>query len=93
VVYAARAALRAAAHRHGGTVNDAVLTAVAGVKAIIPVAVGDAGNTTVAFTVLSYADAVAITAVTDFDRVPDLSTLTEALRAELDSIVGALCSS
>jgi WS/DGAT/MGAT family acyltransferase len=56
------------------------------VKAIIPVAVGEAGNTTISFTVLSYADAVAITAITDADLVPDLSTLTDALRAELDSI-------
>jgi diacylglycerol O-acyltransferase / wax synthase len=60
------------------------------VKAILPVAVGEAGNTTISFTVLSYADTVAITAVTDSDRVPDLSTLTDALQAELDSITTRL---
>ena len=53
------------------------------VHAIIPVAVGEAGNATVSFEVLSYAGTVTITAVVDPDHFPDLSTLTEGLHAEL----------
>jgi hypothetical protein len=53
------------------------------VQAIIPAAVGEAGNTTASFEVLSYAGTVTITAIVDPDRFPDLSTLTEGLRAEL----------
>lgn len=56
------------------------------VKAIIPVSVGEAGNATVSFTVLSYAGTLTITAVADPDHVPDLPTLTRALQAELASI-------
>jgi diacylglycerol O-acyltransferase len=53
------------------------------VRAIIPVGVGETGNLTAAFDVLSYAGTLTITAVVDPERMPDLSTLTEALRAEL----------
>jgi len=53
------------------------------VKAIIPAAVGEAGNITVSFEVLSYAGTVTITAIADPDRFPDLSTLTDALQVEL----------
>jgi hypothetical protein len=53
------------------------------IKAIIPTAVGEAGNITVSFEVLSYAGTVAITAIADRDHFPDLSTLTDALQVEL----------
>jgi WS/DGAT/MGAT family acyltransferase len=53
------------------------------IKAIIPAAVGEAGNITVSFEVLSYAGTVTITAIADPDRFPDLSTLTDALQVEL----------
>jgi diacylglycerol O-acyltransferase len=53
------------------------------VKAIIPAAVGEAGNITVSFEVLSYAGTVTITAIADPDRFPDLSTLVDALQVEL----------
>jgi diacylglycerol O-acyltransferase / wax synthase len=54
------------------------------IQAIIPAAVGEAGNTTVSFEVLSYAGTVTITAIVDPDHFPDPSTLTEGLQAELD---------
>ena len=50
---------------------------------IIPISVGEAGNMTVSFTVLSYADDLTITAVVDPDRFPDMPTLIRALQAEL----------
>jgi WS/DGAT/MGAT family acyltransferase len=53
------------------------------VQAIIPAAVGEAGNTTVSFEVLSYAGTVTITAIVDPDHFPDLSTLTDGLQTEL----------
>jgi hypothetical protein len=53
------------------------------VGGIIPVAVAEAGNTTVNFEVLSYAGTLTITAVADPDHVPDLATLTDGLRDEL----------
>ncbi len=53
------------------------------VVAIIPIAVGEAGNVTVSFTVLSYADTLTITAIVDPDHFPDLPKLVEALRQEL----------
>jgi hypothetical protein len=39
------------------------------------------------FEVLSYAGTLTVTAITDPDHFPDLDTLTDALRAELDVIV------
>jgi WS/DGAT/MGAT family acyltransferase len=53
------------------------------IAAIIPVAVAEAGNTTVSFEVLSYAGTVTITAIVDPDHFPDLATLTDGLEAEL----------
>jgi WS/DGAT/MGAT family acyltransferase len=58
----------------------------AAVRAIIPVGVGEAGNVTTGFEVLSYAGTLTVTAVVDPDRFPDLSTLTGALRAELAAL-------
>jgi hypothetical protein len=56
------------------------------VNALIPIAVGEAGNTTVAFTVLSYTGTLTITATVDPDHFPDLPTLTSALRDELTAL-------
>ena len=56
---------------------------------IIPVAVAESGNITVAFDVLSYAGTLTITAVADPDHVPDLPVLAECLRAELDLLSAA----
>jgi len=53
------------------------------IHTIIPGAVGETGNTTVFFEVLSYAGTLTITAIVDPDRFPNLSTLTEGLQAEL----------
>jgi WS/DGAT/MGAT family acyltransferase len=53
------------------------------IKAIIPVAVGEAGNITVSFGMLSYAGTVTITVIADPDHFPELSTLTDALQVEL----------
>ncbi|MGE5831175.1 MAG: wax ester/triacylglycerol synthase domain-containing protein [Micromonosporaceae bacterium] len=53
------------------------------INTIIPAAVGEAGNITVSFEVLSYAGTVTITAIADPDHFPDLSNLTDALQGEL----------
>jgi WS/DGAT/MGAT family acyltransferase len=58
------------------------------VRAMIPVGVGEAGNITVSFEVLSYAGSLTVTAVADADRFPDLETLTDALQAELALLAG-----
>jgi hypothetical protein len=58
------------------------------VRAIIPVGVGEAGNVTVSFEVLSYAGTLTVTAVVDPDRFPDLSTLTTVLPGELAALAG-----
>jgi hypothetical protein len=50
--------------------------------------VGEAGNVTAGFEVLSYAGTLTITATVDPDRFPDLSTLTDALRDELAALAG-----
>lgn len=52
-------------------------------------AVGDAGNVTVNFVVLSYAGTLAITAVTDLDHLPDQPTLTNSLQAKLDALTSS----
>jgi hypothetical protein len=52
----------------------------------IPVSVGEAGNGTVYFQVLSYAGTVTISVLTDPDHFPELNALAGALRAELDLI-------
>ena len=56
----------------------------AAVSDIVPVAIGDSGNATVSFDVLSYAGTLSITVVADADHVPDLPVLVAALQAELD---------
>ena len=52
----------------------------------IPVSVGEAGNGTVYFQVLSYAGTITISVLTDPDHFPELNALAGALRAELDLI-------
>ncbi len=52
---------------------------------VLPVTV-TAGNVTVAFAALSYAGTLTIVVIVDPDRVPDLTALTTALQAELDSL-------
>lgn len=56
------------------------------VTSAIPVSVGQAGNGTIYFQVLSYAGGITIAAITDPAHFPDLGALTGALRAELDKI-------
>ena len=58
------------------------------VTSAIPVGLGPGGNIPVYFEVLSYADDLVLAATVDPDRFRDLGALTEALRAELDLIVG-----
>jgi diacylglycerol O-acyltransferase / wax synthase len=58
------------------------------IRAIVPVSVGDAGNVTVNFLALSYADVLTVTVVADPEAVPDLRTLAALLQAELDALVG-----
>ena len=53
-----------------------------------PVRIGEAGNLTVSFLVVSYAGTLVVTAVADPDHVPDLPGLTAALRTELDLFTG-----
>lgn len=52
-----------------------VCFAGARVRSILPVPVGEAGNLTVSFVVLSYARTLGITVTTDPDHVPQPSTL------------------
>jgi hypothetical protein len=63
-----------------------VKLAGAPVRAIIPVAVGEAGDLTVTFVAFSYAGTLSVTVVADPDTVPDLPVLGEALQAELDAL-------
>ena len=55
------------------------------VDEVVPITV-TAGNVTVAFAALSYAGRLTIAVVVDPDRVPDLDPLTDALRAQLDTL-------
>lgn len=57
------------------------------VGAAIPVGVGEGGNTTVYFEVLSYAGVLTITVIVDPDHGPDLADLIRLLQSELDSII------
>jgi WS/DGAT/MGAT family acyltransferase len=59
------------------------------VSAAIPIAVGEAGDTTVSFEVLSYAGVLTIAAITDPDHGPDLDDLMEQLRNQLDVIMAS----
>ncbi|HEX6931067.1 MAG TPA: wax ester/triacylglycerol synthase domain-containing protein [Streptosporangiaceae bacterium] len=56
------------------------------VIAAIPVSVGQGGNITVYFEVLSYAGTLTITVIADPDHFTRLGALTQALRAELDAV-------
>ena len=55
------------------------------VRDMIPLGVGDTGNMTVVFQVLSYAGTLRMTATADADHWPDLAKLSEALEDELTS--------
>ena len=66
--------------------NRPLTFAGAPVRAIVPVALGDTGNTTVSFDVLSYAGTVSITVVADPDHVPDLPDLAAALCAQVEAL-------
>jgi diacylglycerol O-acyltransferase / wax synthase len=57
------------------------------ITSAIPAGVGPGGNIPVYFEVLSYAGTVTVTAIADPDHFPELGTLTDALRAELDLII------
>jgi diacylglycerol O-acyltransferase len=57
------------------------------VSAAIPIGVGDRGNMTVYFEVLSYAGALTIAVFVDPDHGPDPGALTHLLQSELDSII------
>ena len=59
------------------------------VIAAVPLGVGEGGNATITFEILSYAGALAITAIADPDHWPDLATFTDGLRCELDLLVAA----
>ncbi|WP_165449623.1 wax ester/triacylglycerol synthase domain-containing protein [Krasilnikovia cinnamomea] len=59
------------------------------VRSIIPLGVGEAGNITIAFQALSYADTLTVTALADPHRVSDLDNLMTALRSDLDRIAAA----
>lgn len=53
------------------------------VTSATPISVGDNGNVTAHFTVMSYAGIIAITVVVDPDRFQDLDVLTDALRDQI----------
>ena len=57
------------------------------ITSAISAGVGPGGNIPVYFEVLSYAGTLTVTAIADPDHFPELDTLTDALRAELDVIV------
>ncbi len=57
------------------------------VVSAIPVAVGDGGNVTAYFDVLSYAGTLTLTVITDPGHFQEPGALTAALRAELDQII------
>lgn len=67
--------------------SDAATLAGVPVSSIVPVALGEAGNVTVSFVVLSYAGTLTVTAVADA-VVRDLPVLERALQGELDALVG-----
>jgi diacylglycerol O-acyltransferase / wax synthase len=59
------------------------------VREAIPVAIGERGNITVSFEVLSYAGMLTITVIADPEHGPDLDDLTRRLQHELDSIIAS----
>jgi len=52
------------------------------VEAVLPFAVGEAGDVTVSFEAVSYAGTLAVTVVADADAVPDLPVLVAALEGQ-----------
>jgi diacylglycerol O-acyltransferase / wax synthase len=54
----------------------------------VPMGLGEGGNTTVYFEVLTYRGTLTLSVVVDPERVPDLAVLTAALRSELDLVAG-----
>lgn len=56
------------------------------VSSAVPIGVGDGGNATVYFEILSYAGTLTITAIVDPRHWPDLDSLMAALRSELDCL-------
>jgi len=94
VVRADLAAVHTAAHRHGATVNDAVLVAVAGALRRVLLARAESADTLVVVVPVSgrpeAGPALGLTATADPDHFRDLSALTGALRAELDLIIQCL---
>lgn len=56
------------------------------ISSAIPLGVGEAGNLTVAFEMLSHAGTMTITAIADPDHFPDLDTLITRLTDELDLV-------
>jgi WS/DGAT/MGAT family acyltransferase len=59
------------------------------IEGIVPLAVGEAGNVTVAVGALSYAGTLTVSVVADAERVPDLPALADALAAQFAALVGA----
>jgi diacylglycerol O-acyltransferase / wax synthase len=59
------------------------------ITAAIPVAVGEGGNVTVSFQVLSYAGVLTITVIVDPDHGPDVDDVARRLQSELNSITAA----
>ncbi|MEV6874568.1 wax ester/triacylglycerol synthase domain-containing protein [Amycolatopsis sp. NPDC051128] len=58
------------------------------IRSAIPLSVGESGNLTVVFEVLSYAGTLTIAMLADPVRWPDLGLLVDGLRAELDLVRG-----
>ena len=60
------------------------------ITAAIPVAVGEDGNTPIAFEALSYAGVLTITVIADPDHGPDFDDLAHRLQTELKSIAASV---
>ena len=59
------------------------------VSAAIPLAVGEGGNLTVSFEVLSYAGVLTVAVIVDPDHGPDPDDLARRRQNELDSIIAS----
>jgi hypothetical protein len=59
------------------------------VDAAIPIGVGEGGNMTAYFEVLSYAGVLTIAMIVDPDHGPDFDDLARRLQSELDSIIAS----
>ena len=58
---------------------------------VLPLAVGGGGNVSVTFAALSYAGTLAVTVTADPVAVPDVSSTTASLQAELDALTDHEC--